>query len=267
MLGLCAPWLDEVTICEPPGATADQIARATEVASELMFAASGRKFTGLCTDTVRPCPPGAGSQWLAYPDALALPARPLPGPGWYNGLSCGCAGDWIGCGCQGHPAVALPHTPVVAVTEIMVDGAALPDPVSDHVVIIDSKWLLRRDSQPWPCCQNLAEPATEPGTWSITYTYGTAVPAAGVLAAEVLACELLLGWTSDPGCRLPKRLTNITREGITATFLDSFQFLNDGRFGIYEIDTFLAAVNPDGLQRSARIIDPYKRASRPRRVR
>src|SRR5690606_2565861 len=113
----------------------------------------------------------------------------------------------------------------------------------------------------------LAEPATEPGTWSITYSYGTAVPAAGVLAAEVLACELLLGWTGDPGCRLPKRLTNITREGITATFLDSFQFLNDGRFGIYEIDTFINAVNPDGLQRSARVLDPYRRASRPRRVR
>jgi hypothetical protein len=122
--------------------------------------------------------------------------------------------------------------------------------------LVDERWLARTDGH-WPTCPRL-DRLTGAGVFEVDYTYGTGPPASGVLAVNKLACELLGSLTGGP-CALPKRVTSITREGISMTLLDPFTFLDDGKLGVYEVDTFLAAVNPDGLRRPGRLILPWQR--------
>ena len=57
-------------------------------------------------------------------------------------------------------------------------------------------------------------------------------------------------------CRLPRRVTQITRQGVTAMVLDPMSFLNEGKTGLYLCDAFLAAVNPGKLRRRATLASP-----------
>lgn len=258
----CSPWVtpETVALCTADGFTDGYLAKAIAAATDLLYAASGRQFPGVCTDTIRPCGAGCAAQWLAYPPNIGG-GRPLP---MLRGdCACGEGADLVGCGCGGHDAVRLPNTPVVDVLAITIDGAE----VDPGVGIVDDIWLTRRDGKPWPCCQRLDLAATEPGTWEIRYRWGVAPPASGLIAVEILACELAKSWTPGCSCRLPKRLTNVVREGVSVTVLDPFEFLDDGRFGIYEVDQFVDKHNPGRLQRPARVIDPVRAARRPRRVR
>jgi hypothetical protein len=258
---LCAPWIEaeNISACDGCDIEAERLERAARAASELLYAASGRQFHGLCTDVVRPCSRGWAQQWLAYPDGSS---RPLPLDGDLLPIDCGCGSLEVTCGCAAPDAVRLPNRPVVEVKEILVDGAPL---APTDWTLIDDQWLARPGGWPWR--QRLDLPATEPDTWQVTYTWGTAVPEAGVLAAEVLACELAKSWAGTGSCRLPKRVQNIVREGVTMTVMDQFEFLDDGMFGVYEVDTFIATFNPHRLQGPARMIVPRFAGRRARRVR
>ncbi|MBK9181476.1 MAG: hypothetical protein IPM45_18345 [Acidimicrobiales bacterium] len=81
---------------------------------------------------------------------------------------------------------------MVDVVEVVVDGATLDDSLYR---LDDRRWLVRLEdpdgSRPgWPASQDLTLPASEPGTWEVTFTWGVRPPAAGVLAAVALAGEL-----------------------------------------------------------------------------
>lgn len=263
-MALCSPWVTPEAITYCAGADFDdgKLARAAEAASGLLYVASGRQFPGVCTDTVHPCAGGCSVQWLNYPDGYEPASRPLPLHGYlplWAGV--GLDGSTLRCGEQIYNAVRLPNVAVVDVTEIIINGDVVAN-VADAVRIVDDRWLLRA-SGAWPCCADLGDPTS----FAVTYRWGAAPPAEALLAAEVLACELAKSWAKDTSCRLPKRLTQLVREGVSMTFLDPFEFLDDGRFGIYEVDTFLSTYNPDGLRRPARIVDPGLEASRARRVR
>lgn len=90
----------------------------------------------------------------------------------------------------------------------------------------------------------------------VTYTYGALPPAAGRRAARVLANELLKAYSSDATCRLPDRVTSVSRQGISYTVMDAQDFLKDGRTGLYEVDLFLKAVNPDNARKKPRVFSP-----------
>lgn len=237
---LCSPWVQPsgCQICKHEDFQPGVFERALEAASWLLYNVTGSIWPGVCEDTVRPCMSAGPFQQIQNP--VGDGSRPLTGPGGRNpfGLQgpCDCTGDLLSCGCDLHSSVLLPGTPVVEVIEVLIDGEPF-----DSWAIVDDRWLIRTDGCRWPCCQALGKPATDEGTWEITYTYGAMPPVAGVLAAEVLACELAKSWEKpgDPDCRLPRRLTQMTREGITVATLDPFQFLDDGRFGLYEVDTFI----------------------------
>lgn len=259
---LCAPWVepDAISACAEGDFDPGVLDRAALASSELLYAASGRQFHGLCTDSVRPCSSSwawwwAGRYEIDLAHAHLFGANPL-----LIGDCCGTTDDLV-CGCQQHDTLRLPNTPVVEVTQILIDGDALAD---GSWTIVDDQWLVRRDDESWPCCQDLSEPATEDGTWQVTYSWGTAVPAAGQLAAEVLTCELAKAW-SGKDCRLPRRVTSIVRENVSMAVLDPLDFLDQGRFGIYEVDVFVQTFNPGKLQRPSRLINP--RRAEPRRVR
>lgn len=120
----------------------------------------------------------------------------------------------------------------------------------------------------WPDCQDMTRPATETGTFQVTYLIGRPVPEAGRWNSGLLACELIKACTpgEDGCCRLPSNLQSIAREGISmelaplgVTADGSTEF---GRTGIPEVDMWLAAVNPYKLPGRSRAYSVDRRPPR-----
>jgi len=90
----------------------------------------------------------------------------------------------------------------------------------------------------------------------ISYSYGAVPPASGIWAAKALAEQICLSMQGSAECRLPERVTSVSRQGISYSILDPQDFLRDGRTGIYAVDLFLASVNPDRARLPARVFNP-----------
>ena len=227
--------------------------RAVNAAAEILYALSGRQF-GLCALTVRPCRTECcdpcemtGYRWT--------PA--LIGGQWTN-VSCSSCGD--PCSCSKVCEVQLPG-PIQAIIEVKLDGQSL-SPSEYRVDNHNSLVRLGGSGECWPTCQNMSLEDTEPGTWSVTYLRGKPVPEAGEQAFAELACELFKGCTGDSTCRLPKRVSSITRDGVTMTMLDPMAFINEGLTGLYMVDLWIRSVNPKGLPRQAAILSPDMKSVR-----
>lgn len=247
--GPCAVWTDpeHVGVCSPCRADTfddELITEAIAAASETLYVLSGRQFPGECSDTVRPCRAGPATPTWWPTDVV------FDGVLWLGACSCG-ASEWDSCGCPARPRISLPGRPVVDVDEVKLDGAVFTDYRVD-----DYRWLVRTDGDDWPCCQNLlADPDTDDDTFEISYTFGVEPPTMGKVAAARLACEIYR-LCSGGECSLPRRVQTITREGVTMAMLDPFDFLDNGKTGLYEVDLFLKAHNPAGRRRSAAIYSP-----------
>lgn len=226
---LCAPWLEagQAELCN---AADPKLPRALLVASHLLYKATAMQFPGLCTDKVSPGSSSSGAvQYLDYPSGGSRPINVMSG--------CGCScGDPSAGGCTAHGRIRLPGNPIADVIEVLIDGVAFTDYAIDR-----DTWLVRTDGGSWPCCQ------TPP--WTVEYRYGLLPTPDLVLAAERLACELVAGWNGGD-CALPERLTQLTYEGASMTTLDPFTFLDEGRFGILEVDMAVTQANPNRLQRN-----------------
>lgn len=242
---LCSPWLDaaDVELCDP---AAETLPRALEVATWLLYFATGQKFPGVCTDRIRPCQQAAGAvQMLDYSTGGS---RPLPVMG-----GCGCGGG-ISCGCSVHSTVKLPGVPVID-AEATIGGVVVPSKV---VVRASGEYLLRTDGGWWPCCQDPTTADDAPGAFLVSYRYGLLPPPPVIAATEFLACQFVASWCTEGDgscgdCKLPQRLTQLTYEGATMTTLDPFSFLENGSFGIAEVDYAVRAVNPSGMSRPAAV--------------
>jgi hypothetical protein len=95
-----------------------------------------------------------------------------------------------------------------------------------------------------------------PADIEITYTYGTNPPLLGKMAARRIATEFIKLWMGHEDCALPERVTSVTRQGVSYTVLDSQDFLEEMRLGIYEIDLFLKTVNPNKAQKRSKVYTP-----------
>lgn len=193
---------------------------------------TGQQY-GLCEVTVRPCREECteGSTFYGTNNLL----RP-PSGGWFPASRCGsCRG--ADCGCEYVPALRLPG-PVHSVLGVEIDGFNLPE----EAWRLSGSDLLRVDGGLWPTCQDFAAPLGDPDTWAVSYLRGTEVPPGGVMAAETLACELAKAYRGDKSCQLPQRVQSITRQGVTVAMLDSFDDVDQGRTGIWLIDSWVASV-------------------------
>lgn len=227
-----APWIDHTTLACAEGVDVAIAQRAVAIATGLLWSLSGRRFGASPPITERPCLRSSCVPSRRY----AHQARPC---------------DRLG-------ATLVLSAPVYEVTEVLIDG----DPFDDWRVD-DHRLLVRTDGLRWPSTQDLDLPTTDEGTWSYTYSVGLAVPATGLYAAEVLACEYVKAMTSGK-CRLPQRLRQVSRQGLSFDIIDPQEFLVDGRLGINEVDTFLVAVNPHGLSSRSTVMSPDR--PRPRRA-
>lgn len=228
----CSPWaaVEGFSVCEPGDVRPEVMADALAVATTILFVKTGRVFPGVCVDTWRP-----SGCW-----------------------SCSCS-TWAGCSCPWYPWLDLRSAPVTSVTSVTVDGVALAASawkLGDPDDPLQAGRLYRLDGGTWPCCQDIALEATEPGTWQIVYPWGEAPPAGGDLMAEILACEYVKLWTGGK-CRLPAHLTTITRENLTSTVVaDPQKIIADGQVGLPEVDLWVASINPSGADRQPKILNP-----------
>lgn len=249
--GPCQPWTP--IWCEPlPITTAAVTGDMLQVATEVLWAKSGRQFDE-CTQSLRPCARDCFGSSFPYSSTSSdfgwgqWPTPYLYGGQWYN-LGCGgCPGT---CACTVIYEAKLPE-PIVSVQEILIDGAVMP---TGSYKMYDYGMLIRTDGQPWPLCNDLNLPATAVGTWQITLTIGTEVPALGRLAVGELARELSLACVGAT-CKLPSSVQQLVRQGVSLTFLDPNEMFADGKLGLYNSDLFISTFNPGGIAARAQAID------------
>lgn len=224
-------------------------AAAAEYGALTVWAATGRRF-GLCERTVRPCGRtckscgGAGYFWS---EGTWIPFI-LNGE-WRN---CACGSDIGCCSCEPSCQVWLPP-PVYAIspTGISQDGAVVP---VDAWRVDNGQWLVRTDGNCWPMCQNY-DVDSGIGFFSVTYQQGLPVPAVLARAAGELACEWARSCTGGV-CRLPQRITSIARQGVTVSFADVNQLLDNGLTGLLTVDQVIRTFNPYRLTSAMRIASP-----------
>lgn len=253
---LCSAWATTADLCFPCDDYAldpDLLESKLLAASEILYLLSGQQFPGECSETIRPCSTspltGVPYRMMAFTPASETGGR----------MACGC-GTWDSCSCPSLSQLKLPRDGVTAITEVLIDGEVVD--ASEYRLDWDGLLVSTTDRR-WPCCQNLRLADTEPGTWSIAYTYGKPVPEAGKIAVATLACELYLSCQPDEvsrACRLPANWTSIARQGVTVARLvqETLSLRQRGpvRFGINEIDMFLIAVNPYGVTSQSVFLNP-----------
>lgn len=238
---------------------------ACKMASFILWAYSGRKYTGVRTITEHyevPCRPRGRLSYLTQPSLFPIepyladigstieslgdldaqdPSVFITDAGPFS------AGSGDACGCFGtvrgqHVRLRLRGHPVRSVHKVVVGGTEVDK--GDYQVV-NSSMLQAAPGR----SLNLRAGV------EVTYTYGTPPPTAGRRAARLLANELSKGWSGED-CMLPDRVTSVTRQGVSITVLDKQDFLEKTRTGIYEVDLFLRAVNPDKARKPARVFSP-----------
>lgn len=218
---------------------------ACKTASYLLWGMSGRKYSGITTVTEK--------YVSSYDPYLGLGAsaknyQPILVNGHVENIRSDGFGrfgeyDFLGDGTSSRSRLRLRGRKVVKIHNMRDQFGNIISPtkyyLSEHSTII----------------------ATSGANWSpsnveVTYTYGTPPPTAGKAAARILAIELVKLYEGDDSCALPQRVTSISRQGVSYTLLDSQDFIDELRTGIYAIDLFLKTANPDKARARARVFSP-----------
>jgi len=226
-------------------ADSDYAYDAVKTASHLLWAMSGRKFSGVTTVTERyvsaydPYLRSGGSRFNYSPILIG---------GMVQNISIGAVGrnshrDFMGDGTSSYSRLRLRGRKVIKIHNMR----------DQNGVIIDSSTYY------------LAEHSTIYGTpgaqWSpsnveVTYTYGSPPPASGKAAARMFATELVKLFENDDTCALPQRVSTAARQGVSYTILDNQSFIDELKTGVYAVDLFLKTVNPDKARARSRVFSP-----------
>lgn len=253
-----APWTTPEMVREVvPNVPATQdVSLAVAFASRILWRLSGRQY-GLRWRTIRPmrrrCGVCAGwpaslAWWYDHSGFQTVTPWSLPS-GWERFV---CESR-----CDRDAGVRLPGRPY-ALSSVIIDGVAL---APSTYALDGARRLVRTDGGSFPRSNDPDLVLGSVGTWSVTYLSGRPVPDDGGVAAAELAGHIALAWVGSSACKLPARLTQVTRQDVTMAFQDPMDFLRQGRTGLYLPDLWLQSVNPRGLMRSATIA----RADDPRR--
>jgi len=212
---------------------------AIKVASYLLWAMSGRKYTGVTTVTERyTCTlrnnrlgpsTKTNSPVLFGGDVYNIPS------GDYDEYS-----ELTSDGMSPDSRIKLRGRPVTKIHTIRNRTGSIIDPSSYYLV--DHSTIHIKAGTPWTPCNT-----------EVTYSYGTPVPIAGKMAARKLAIEFARLWNGDEACELPQRVTSVSRQGVSYTILDNQEFIDELRTGLYEIDLFLKVTNPDNARRKSKV--------------
>lgn len=226
-------------------ADSDYAYEAVKTASYMLWALSGRKFSGTTTVTERYVSVydpylRAGASRLSYsPTLINGQVENLP----QGGFGSTSHHDFQGDGTSSYQRVRLRGRKVVRIHNLRTGDGQIVDPSTYYLA--DHSTIYGTPNATWT-----------PSNVEVTYTYGTPPPAAGRAAARILATELVKLYEGDDSCALPQRVTSIARQGVTYTVLDSQDYIDNLRTGIYAVDMFLKTSNPDGARARSRVFSP-----------
>lgn len=226
---------------------------AAKAASYLLWALSGRKYSGVTTVTERYVCAG---RTYRYGPALDNNKAILVDGDVYNFFSddLDFYEDMTSDGMTSTSRIRLRGRPVTKVHTVRNRVGAVIGP--DKYYLVDHSTLQSVVGVPWSPCNV-----------EVTYSYGVEPPTLGKMAARTLAIEFAKLWSGDDTCALPQRVTSISRQGVSYTLLDSQDFIDEMRTGLYAIDLFLKSVNPDKARAKARVFStdtPRARRSTPK---
>ena len=226
---------------------------AAQAATNVLWSLTGMRF-GTTQIKLRPCiRPCLLTSFPGYG------LDPWPGVGWGSllygggtwgwgavGVGCGQCGD--DCGCGSLSEIVLP-APVNQIVEVRMDGAVI---TGSAYRLDNNRRLVRRDGLIWPSCQNLRLDDTQPGTFSVTATYGEDVPPDAAWAVSELMCEFIRSFHGED-CNLPPNVTALTQQGVSISMPDlTTAFAKDRLTGLRRVDMFVRTYNPAGIHRRAR---------------
>lgn len=198
-----------------------RLADSITSASELLYGLSGRKFAGELQSVVLP-------QAQFEPRHVTVPTWP--------------SSSWGICFGQPHVmcivprSIGLGRSPIVSINSVTIDDTVL-DPTEYR--IDDKQWLTRL-----PCCVGWPMCGCGCDSFVVDFQWGQDPPQMGVDAATVVSAEMYRAKTPGMNCKLPARLTSITRQGVSMALIDPMDFIKEGKTGIYQVDMFLQAYNP-----------------------
>lgn len=228
-----------------PWSESDYAYDACKTASYLLWAMSGRKFSGMTTVTERyvsqfdPYLRTAGSAFRYWPTLVAGSVTNVPVGG--NDRIYG--NDFLGDGTSSRSRVRLRGRKVIKVHALRDINGNLIDP--KYYYLADHSTIYGVPNTNW-----------NPANIEVTYTYGTPPPSMGRAAARLFAIELVKYYEGDETCSLPQRVTSVSRQGVNYTILDQQSFIDEGKTGIYIVDLFLKTANPDKAKARARVFSP-----------
>lgn len=215
---------------------------AVKTASYLLWAMSGRKYIGITTVT---------EKYIAPYD-----------PTIYSGISSGDYSPTVINGMVGHI-----RTDRFGGNDFWADGSSTRSTVrlrGRKVIKIQNMRDTAGNFIPateYYLADHSMVIATNGATWSpsnieISYSYGTSPPTAGKAAARLLAIEFVKLFEGDDTCALPDRVTSVNRQGVSFTILDSQEFIDELKTGLYFVDMFLKTTNPDKARARSKVFSP-----------
>ena len=216
-------------------ATSPNALDSMRAASYLLWVMSGRRFGGICTTTENyVCPERCDGQCLMQ--MLELPS---------GRVQSFCSAEGYGsCGAQ--DALFLRNRPVRKIISMSRDGHPLN---VDEYAVYDRAFIGLADQH-----------GCNGGCWDpcgveVTYEWGTYPPVLGRMAALEFAGEFVKAVECPGECKLPERITSVSRQGVSYQVFDPQDFMNEGRTGLYTVDLFLKSVNPDRAQKRSRVFN------------
>jgi len=226
-------------------ADSDYAYEAVKTASHLLWAMSGRKFSGQTTVTERyvsaydPYLRSGGSRFNYYPILIGGQVENIP----VGSVSRNSHHDYQGDGTSSYSRLRLRGRKVIRIHNLRDQNGNIID--SDTYYLADHSTIYGTPNAKW-----------SPSNVEVTYTYGSPPPVSGKTAARILATELVKLYEGDDTCALPQRVTTVSRQGVSYTLLDSQDFIDELKTGLYPVDLFLRAVNPDKARARSRVFSP-----------
>lgn len=236
---MVALWVDPSELGDY--ANTEYAQEAAETASQLLWAMSGRKFSGVTTVTERyTCVLRRNRMGESTKTTEAV----LFGGIVYNIPSGEFDFDEQSSlsvdGISPESRIKLRGGPVTKVIAVRSRTGEILDP--SYYYLVDHSTIQISAGAAWTPCNT-----------EVTYQYGAAPPTSGKMAARTLAIEFAKLWSDDETCALPQRVTSISRQGVNYTILDQQDFIAELRTGLYNVDLFLKSTNPDGARRRSRV--------------
>lgn len=214
-------WIEPADTIDPTGPYTQM---CIDAASWLLFKLTAEKYPGRNTTT----------ECYSNEAPIGLSMTPTVFNGQiYNNIS------------GGSRKLYLRQTPALAVTSVSVGGTVL-DPSSYQ--LRNNSFLVQTNLLNWN--MSLASEVC------VTYDWGLKPPAMGKLACTLLTNELIKSYTMPSQCKLPERVTSVSRQSVSFSVLDPHTFLNEGKLGIYLVDAFITTANPNRAKKRAKVISP-----------